>query len=455
MSYKSGHTYQTLKSALSSTRSSFPDHSTVAEMRPHSQTIHLHRVREETYKDDIRAHRFDLARPSVETIFHELTHWADLVSTVWGQEYLVGLFDAYDVIVRTQGDESTYWKVIEHFDQDRRIMLPRYYRTVAKEQQLHSVSRPWTIEFSCGQEFSPDGRINPAHPLMFVRFGENPSGALVARQPLTVGALLETIATYSELKSGMPLLYKPDPIEMKIDSQNWSKEKSSILYQAELTTYTAPAHLLSFRTKTGEMLLSYEKAASLAYVCLNLTDESFDRLKHPKEYEPFGEDRLAAFIKARNRGYAFAAIATYAPVHDDAVATQDWLNLAMENAGLLSIGELQQRAYAHFESLSRQLTVRNDLDLVRDYLLEIGRQVFGIRSQIGSPEITQSALSNRKMPLPPLFDSEGTLMEVGEVPWDRSRHDPEHMFECEWALREFRDNFLKGCRGIGRQEEDE
>ena len=47
-------------------------------------------------------------------ITHEQTHWLDLVSTVWGQEYIVDLFDAYEAAFNHLAGEAEYhwWKGI-------------------------------------------------------------------------------------------------------------------------------------------------------------------------------------------------------------------------------------------------------------------------------------------------------------------------------------------------------
>jgi hypothetical protein len=45
-----------------------------------------------------------------------------------------------------------------------------------------------------------------AHPIFFTVFGENPSRKRIVRQPLSVGALLETIATWTELLTYVSLL---------------------------------------------------------------------------------------------------------------------------------------------------------------------------------------------------------------------------------------------------------
>ena len=54
----------------------------------------------------------------------------------------------------------------------------------------HSVRQPWAIEFKTGVEIDPFGRSDARLPIFFATFGENPSGRVFARLPISVGALL-------------------------------------------------------------------------------------------------------------------------------------------------------------------------------------------------------------------------------------------------------------------------
>src|SRR3712207_1355256 len=110
----------------------------------------------------------------MEAVAHEVTHWSDQVSSVWGQDYLVRVFDAYDAARGNR--EQRFHKVVDQYDEDQRILLPRYYHVVAEAPRTHDVAKPWQIGFSAGQEFTADGHINGSRPLFFVIFGDNETG---------------------------------------------------------------------------------------------------------------------------------------------------------------------------------------------------------------------------------------------------------------------------------------
>ena len=448
MPYPGGVTYHQTAAALRSSGRSYPNLTTIAEFRPNSLTLHFHQLSRDVYAA-IAAGRAPSGsdRNHVEAVAHELTHWSDQVGSVWGQQYLISLFDAYDAI-HTQREER-FHKVIELFDEERRILQPLYYRIVEKGTRPHDIQKPWRIEFSAGQEFGPDGRINPARPIFFVRFSDNETGNLVARQPITVGALLETTAMWAELLAGLASFGLLPPGERTVEQALWTRERIAPLYDPDLAVYTAPVHMLAQFSGTTDVLRAYEYGAALAHIALNLTGPLFDQLRHPGQFEPFG-DRQAAFVHARDRGYAFAVLAQHASAIDIEQPLSDWLAALLQAASLPSYDAVMHAAYAHLDVLGRGLPVRSPLDPVRDYLLEIGRARFLARSRTAFRADTFDPLGGHNGPMPPMFDANADLFFVGNECLDPRWFDPEGMHYAEWSLLSFTDNFLQGCRGIER-----
>jgi hypothetical protein len=452
MPYPPGVNYFALVENLKASEATFPSaNEAVAELRPHSQTVHLHKISSAELRRLIdEAEPLHLALP-FSVIAHEVTHWLDLVGTVWGQRYLVQLFDAYEAaLVRREHLEEEWWKVIRWFDEDRRILFPRYYKTAAREDQPHDGERPWTIDYSCGHEFGADGRIDWARPIFFTTFGENPSRKRIARQPLSVGTLLETVATWTESLTYATLLDRMTDVDEKtVAGAVWSRERAGTLYDASLTEYTAPVHLLSARVHTREAMLSYHTGAAVAEVCLNLTEDHFVNLRIPDAFSEFEEKRLDAFRSAQDRGFAFACIAFNAPEFSKDLPINEWFAAALHNSNLPPIHIIHTDAFAKLEQLHRQTRVRWPLDRVRDHLLEAGRAVFTQRAEIGS-EMTLMHLIQSGVILPLMFDSKGELFGLGKANLESDRFDPEAMFNYEWDLREFTTNFLMGCRGLAK-----
>jgi hypothetical protein len=438
MPFSTDVTYSKLQSSLGDSRSIFPNaNATIAELRPHSQTIHLHSISGTEFARLHSTNRWAELSTPYSVICHETMHWLDLVGTVWGQEYLVNLFDAYEAaFTQRQNPEYEWWKLIRLYDEDRRVMFPQYYKVVGREKNLHSPRNPWSLNYSVGHEFSADGRPDYKRPIFFVIFGENATRERIARQPLTVGTLLEATATWAELSTGLLVINQsPDESTKAVDRALWTREKIGALYDVQLTEYTGPAHLIGSVTRNSDMLSAYELAAALSFVCLNLTPGHFDRLQSPAEdFSSLPLDRLAAFRTSRNRGFAFACIAFNAPKGADSSKVEEWLEAALASAGLPGFSEIMKDAGNYLDGIISQVPHRWTMDASLKYLLEVGRSIFSYRAVTPRP-VPVPSLVAKDIPLPLMFDSNAELFGMGNAALDRTLADPEVMFECEWELR--------------------
>lgn len=436
---------------LDGSDSLFPNgNSTLAEFRSHSQTIHLHETNRADIPLLIARQDFSGLSRKLPIITHEQTHWLDLISTVWGQNYLAELFDAYEAIYERPGSQPEYdwWKVIKLYDQDRRIMFPRYYKTVSPDPGRHNIRNPWTLDFSVGREFRADGRVDETQPVLFARFGRNPSRELIARQPLTIGSLLECTATHFEMWDEYLIMDQiTDEGTKLVEKAIRKREREDALYDVNLIDYTCAAHVLSAISYTKEPILTYRLASSLAIICLNLTDKHFEMLKVPGRFDLIGKNLISAFRKAANRGFAFVCLASLAPAYTEGKNEDTWIEETLKAADLPSRAKITRDAVDRLDKLQSSLTTRFDLDRTRDYLLQIGRSILPIRSDLdhrGNP----ANLLSLGVPFPPMFDSDGEAFDMFAARLDRTLYDPNFMFDREADLDSFRRDFLTACRGV-------
>ncbi|HUB12021.1 MAG TPA: hypothetical protein VMB34_08695 [Acetobacteraceae bacterium] len=450
MSYPSGRTYSWLTERLNTELALLPStHRAVAWVQFHSQTIHLNTISHSqllfTSYPDIA---IDLATP-FSILCHELAHWFDLVSTRWGQSYLIDLFDAYEVACNKNTDlsEDDFWRVVRSYDNDRRIMFPGYYRTINPDASEHGVRNPWFLQCTTGLEFNPDGRLDPKRPIFFAVFGENPSGQRLARQPLSVGALLECIAVHSELLAEFGIANAiADGDTRTVELAIRSRERGRSWYDPSLTEYTAAAHLLSISTHTVEPMITYELASAVAFLCLNLSPEHFQRLKLHGRMRDIPPARVTAFKKMRDPGFAFATIVAGAPQYPKFQGDHEaWLEDALHRVNLPKSRTIHETALGYLNSRRRTLLSKWSLDSTRDYLLDVGRDILRKRLQLGISSNVLTVLRGGA-PMPPVFDADGVLFSLGEAQLERNLFDPERMYDLQWDLRKFSENFLKACR---------
>ena len=432
--------YEAIAGSFARFVTSFPDVAAIAEFRPWSQTVHLHHVGADSLRESLLNKRLDLCRAGWQTIAHELTHWIDLVGTVWGRDYLLSLANAY--MAAMGGDETRFGPLVDHFDDDRRILFPLYYHVVAERPSRHSTDRPWSIEYTSGYEFSCDGRINEARPIFFAVFGENPTRRRIARQPLSVGALLETRAIFSEIVTGLQIISDTKEESSIVESVIFGKELTELLYSPEFTTYTAPVHVLSARSHTRDPVLSYDLGSELAFISLNLTDELILRLHHPEGFRPFA-GRRDAFIRNKDRGYIFATLAFHAPEYTGQSQT-DYIERTLKAAGLPGKEEIYRHARSRIDEAVQLDGDQPPIRVIKS-LLGLGPQVFDALSNGERPVVDLNMLFGHADVFPFMYDKDGDLFSLtGESP---GMHDANEMLEAEYSLREFLQNFLPACRG--------
>ncbi|MGV1785859.1 MULTISPECIES: hypothetical protein [Agrobacterium] len=423
-------------------KSIFPEARSVASFKYRTQIIGLDEIDKAEFErfDDVSA--FGSKRSVVSTIYHELTHWSDLLGTIWGRRYLRTVHSALGIItnLRISGMEKQFWKMVALHDADRRLMLPGYYRVQEGHGDLGS-PKNCRVDFSGGIEFDANGIPNPERPILFVRFYG--SGTFFIRQPLVVGALLETTAMWSELKSGIEVAATLESGAATVENIFIDNELRGLLEDPTLTIYTAPARMVSHFADISEYRAVYELAASLAYVCLNLRERDYSRLRVPALMNVWGK-RNDASRKNMDPAYAFAAICVHGGRKAAGQAVEDWLDLGLARAGLPQAAAIRQAAVDAMRGEAH--LPPSPWALQGKYLREAGIIVADARSRSSDPALTMSLAVAENLPLPPLVDSN---LEVGRLPYSSFEYDewdPNEMFDVEYELIDAVGNMLSACR---------
>lgn len=443
-------TYQEIRTALRNDPTSFPEIHTVAEMRPISQTIHLYQANREDFKALVEKKTpIGALKFQIETYMHEAMHWYDLVGTLWGVTFLDLIYLCLDIREsRPNTAEGEFHNIITLYDEERRILSPLYYHLVVDREREHSPEVPWHIGFTCGLEFDAYGFQNTERPIFFVRFLDHETKELIARQPMSVGALLETKAIASELHTGIEVLAASSETEDEFRTQlAIHNPDSGYLYNPALTIYTAPAHMLSYFVDTREAILTYDYAAALANVALNMTNEHFAALRHPNEFEEFGEDRLEAFRRCCDRGYAFAVLVRHGDRFNPEVALDQWLDTALQRAGLPPYAQFSEQTRNAILARARSQIESDDLFRARKDLESAGLDFFDALTARGTHWTTPSELAKHDLPVPYAFDRECNIFSMGKA-LHAEAFDPGVQFVREYHYVSYRDNFLTGARGV-------
>lgn len=424
----------------------FPNTKSLAYFVPRSQLIFLNEINSADIEADFAANRLTSIRQSLSTVYHEVTHWADTVGTLWGNEYLKQVYSTYDVMpsINLPGSEARFHRFVDLHDSDRRLSFSDYYRTVEDNGRQHSLSTPWKISFSCGVEFNSSGRPDEKRPVIFVRFGDHYSEQLLVRQPLSVAALLETTATWSELSTQFQTLSALNQDERMVEEHFLRKEYGERLYTPELTLYSAPIHLLAHYARLQNSVVAYHLGSLLSLVCLNLVGTHFRKLNIPKDLDAWGP-RVTAFVRTESRPFAFMCLCMNGPDWNDDMAPIDWVNKALSNSGLPTYEEVLGHAVKVLKE-DEALCERPTMSKRQQYLRQVGSEWLEWRRTEMDTAVNYSHVSEKNLKLPVIFDASAKPFLLFGSDFDIGIFDPMEMFEEEASLHTQSLNFRRACR---------
>lgn len=423
----------------------FPNTLQLAHFSPEAQLVSLDAYGKDDLANAVLANDHDKASEILATISHELTHWAEVVGTLWGRGYLQRIYRAYRLLARRNqaGSEADFQELVALHDEQRRLTFPKYYQTVEPDQPKHGAGHPWVIGLSAGQEIDPLGRLDPTRPIMFVRFYDHDTGALLIRQPITVGALLETTAVASEFPAIFAYIEGKVPADQKVVmAATATKSILERLYAPELTLYSAPVHLFAHHASIKDAAAAYVHASMVAHLCLNLTDAVFDGLSLPQAMNPW-LGLLPGFRHRRDRGFAFAVVCANLKPWTEGMDPKTWIDAALGASGLPdAAGIMAQATTAMAGQVAGEQAAY--FDATEAYMLELGLAVAAIRGADTSfgPVRSMNALGL----IPPMVDAEGELVAWPGNSFDFGRFDAEAMTNLDWALGGYTRNVISGCR---------
>ncbi|MGI3901375.1 MAG: hypothetical protein ACRYGP_07955 [Janthinobacterium lividum] len=423
----------------------FPNATTIAYFDPQSQAIQLNEISFKAFLDAVAREDLVALRENVGTIFHEVTHWADTVGTVWGQSYLSAVYRGLKLLERKDvpGAENDYHQFVTLHDLTRRIQLSDYYRVVHAGANPHDVNHRWIIQFSAGREFDTHGRIDNERPILFTRFLDHDSQEQIIRQPMAIGALLEINAVWSEIVSNREILSAMSADDRLIEEAIHRRERLSTLYSEEMTIYTAPVHMLAHYARITDVTTAYEFASAVSHLVLNLSVTDFASLRLPPTMRAWAA-LFPAFKRSANRGFAFGVICAHSRHWTLGTDVREWLDDALARAGLRPAHKIHQSAQCVMER-RRATSGTGLLDEAERYLGEIGATVFRARSAGDTSYILRRS-QDEDLPVPPLIDMNGDLLSIRPDLFDVERFPLEEIGRRAASLHTWTMNLLSSCR---------
>ena len=343
---------------------------------------------------------------------HEITHWVDQVTTLWGRRRLVEMFDGVEAARLNSEDEM--WRAVHVLQSAKRDHLAAYYTTALRGKADAQADRPWKAQLSCGFEFGADGRTREDRPVLFTQF-HGFRGPQVSRVPFSTAALLEANATWAEIEAEILWASTLDDARRPVDFGLISTRLLDRIYTPELGAYSVAAHYVSNKLGVKDVAIAYRLASALGTVCLNLPTAAVAELAPPAGLKGFG-DRVDKLREIRDLGLAFLSLTASAPTPEvtdpmDEQAVAAWVDGTVRAAGLGTLATLEASFADEFARPPRT-ALPNPRRGRLEALLQAGLDNLPLRGLYGRRSPTLPGLIRYGFTAPPLV-----LGDDGVISW--------------------------------------
>lgn len=375
------------------------------------------------------------------TCAHELTHWLDHSSTLWGQNQLVLIYNAINAW--TNQNEQEFYRIITANSERQRARLATYYTEEYDTSSQDTRPVTWRYEYGSGLEFGIDGKPRPDRPFVFTTFS-NSGGQRIIRVPFSMFALTEATATYAELKVKSQSLAFLDSDARLVEQARLEQEFRRNLYDPKLAIYSTATHCLANSIQLEDAFLAYEYSSALSILCLNLPRILFDHLLLPEYFSTWGS-RVQALRELADPGFAFFAIASQAPRYEDEMPVEQWLQGAAKSAGLPELATIEALTLSQMEQV-RNEQIKGGYSDQAESLLSIGRDNFTRRGVWGRGVLSMEGMYSSSIRLPPVVLGDGHITPINP---SNTYVDPQSIKRWIDAIVDIESSankFIRACR---------
>lgn len=385
----------------------FPNTSTVAYYSPFGQHIVLNSIEEKEYEDAIK----DFFNPSnlntIKTITHELRHWRDHHTTLWGVNDLVNIYNAINARLINQPENFHY--VASYIKNAKKSDLTEYYHTKQGEYNVKKDGLLWGWAISIGSRFDHDGKLDHNKPIPFVRFLNPENGKVISRTPLSNSSLLETNAICEEIKIAISVLAKLGDAERLLEIKLMESDYFKWLYNQNLTLYSAVAHLTSSLTGVKDIISSFKISNEISNLLLNLPEKLYDNIPVNPYLKDFGE-KNQLLKSQKNNGYAFVNLLfNYVDKYKDHDKFE--IDKILDASGLPNKSEIEKQILIEFEELKKKV-FHGPFEYIIGKKIENAIKYFG---EIG--------LESANKPVIDFLDYDKPTLVFGDTLADDSKYD--------------------------------
>lgn len=280
----------------------FPNTKTIAYYDTFSQFINLSSFNLKDFQEAKKKANTEERIYQLSIFRHELAHWIDHISTLWGNNNLLQLFNSINA--RATNSLNDFWRIKMFADYSKSDTYFDYF-TEQYSQIDGSTKDRWKFNITAGNKFQANGSIDTKRPILFVRF-KSAKEENIARVPITIASILEVIATREEFKTKFSSLGLVEDIAAKtILQKQYEDELFGLIYNSNLTLYSVVSHLTANLNNQTDIIWTLETASSIGTVVLNLPNEDIKRMIPNKTGIIGVDEKVSYFISSGDKGFSF------------------------------------------------------------------------------------------------------------------------------------------------------
>jgi hypothetical protein len=381
-------------------------------------------------------------RSFASTAQHELTHWLDLSSTIWGIKLLISLYSSQRTFF-IEKQESKFVEIKAFGRSMQLITYPKYYNEEHPKTSEHP--KPWRYQFSSGQLFDRNGKLAD-EPILFTNFA-NGNNEKFVRYPICTGAVLEGAALAQEFLIDLLLNERLDENTKLVEERVVEREWMDRLYHRDLLIYSTTPHLVSNSLKIPDVHRTLKVTAVLSRFVLNFPTILFPALKvDGGKYQIWG-NRPSRAMANENRAFLFFLLLENLKLNGSSIgdysesAIRDSAISAMASFGVTldQIEKCFEEEQAQLISVISKLFSELEAFTGSDYFKPFINAIASNLAAIGL--WGQSQYDFSKLQTPPILLGDNTLYQFpNSMKFDLEQHY-ENMYVVEKKISEF----LEAC----------
>lgn len=234
-------------------------------------------------------------------MFHELNHWVDHSTTLWGIKLTLQTLQAREAIKK----KETHGSVLYEFHRlISKFKYPDYYNSSFPQTDA---SYPWRYQYSKGLLFDRNGNPNIKEPIIFTRFS-NVNNDPLMRVPFSLCSVLEVGAIYQEVKTELEFIDLLGDGVKQVELKLRKEKYLNLIYGKDFGVYNVAVHSVANSIQNTDVISALRIAAVISRVVLNFPKSQMKKINVPSKYSVWNGS-VSRMLENEDRGALFFLIA--------------------------------------------------------------------------------------------------------------------------------------------------